>query len=508
MSLTGPYNPAYYSPGSAVRTQMYKAGLRLAKGAGEYAGKRLREYVQSSQNKKQKKMPKKLTQKQKQNWAKVGEAMKYSTDPNKLLTTRTAMTVKGKTKTKVVKTVAVPSRLRKQIKQVLVGQQAVGSYKTIKEGFVGSFMPSPGNPGPLAGSALGQAQNVVYWNVNNAVPGRTYFNTLVTRLDSPGVSTSIGGTELNFFTPAKLLDAASVLFNGKAVSIDPYLETGNLSTVAQNDGTLNFSNPGKLKINILNSYAKFSIKNVSNRVVTMEIWECMPSQMFQETNPLNTLNAVFEGFGSSSGTTGQDTSYAYYDLNGTAAASSVARGFYEIGQDPFEIAKQNYDFKFTWKKRTMILAPEETCVHSIRGPKGIFDYSKMQRTNNAVPQPVPIISRLAMVKGLSVGCVIGISGDQVLTQTAAASQGGRKNYLGGGSVTLGMPVCVEVEEYYKIAVPEIAGFRQSATALVMPLNQRKEKHIVFSQKEKGQNNFTVSNEVNPLADSVINSQNQ
>lgn len=501
-------NPNYYSMDSPTYNSI--RALKLAHSAGKAVGSSIKDWI----NKKQQGANKRKKAGQgssKKKMPKAAYSGSYASNPVKSLTTRSARKITGKTKTKVVKTVAVPSRLRKQIKQVLVGQQAVGSYTTIKEGFVGSLMPAPANPGPLLGAALGNPQNVVYFGFNNYVPGRTYYNALVTRLDSPGVSSVIAGTELNFFTPAKLLDAASVLFNGKTVSIDPYIETGNLSTVSNsNDGATNFNNPGKLKINILNSYAKFSIKNVSNRVVTMEIWECMPSQMFQETNPLNTLNAVWEGFGSSTGVTGQDTAYAYYDLAapGGAALSSLTRGFYECGQDPFDIAKQNYDFKFTWKKRTMILAPEETCVHSIRGPKGIFDYSKMQRSNNANPQPAPIISRTAMMKGWSVGCVIGISGDQVLTQTAAASQGGRKNYLGGGSITLGMPVCVEVEEYYKIAVPEIAGFRQSATNIVMPLNQRKAKHIVFSQKEKGQNNFTVSNEVNPIADTVINTQNQ
>jgi len=83
-------------------------------------------------------------------------------------------------------------------------------------------------------------------------------------------------------------------------------------------------------------------------------------------------------------------------------------------------------------------------------------------------------------------------------------------FLGSGNLSLGMQVCVEVEESYKIAVPEIAGFISTAGAAgtLQQLNLRKHKYQVFSVKERGSNNYSVSNEVNPLAESAVSAQNQ
>jgi len=428
-------------------------------------------------------------------------------DVNRAAVTRTAMKVVGKTKTKRTPTVKVPSRLRKQIKQVLVGQQAVGTYKTIKEGYIGSIMPSVA--GAFNGDDLGAGNNQVYYGQSDWIPGKTWFNTLCTMGLGIGAS-ALSGAGMNYFTPAKILDAASVLFNEKTITRDPYVTTNNLSTVMNtNTGNPNPTQNGKLKINVLESYVKFSIKNVSNRVLTLEIWECMPTQMFQETNPLNTLKSIWDGFGTADPT--QHTAFEYADGSGT---TNTVRGFYETGIDQLEIAKSHFDYKFTWKKRTMILPPDETCIHSIRGPKGIFDYSKLQRTNTTLPIPAPITTNTCLFKGWSVGVVMAVSGDQVLVQNGVnPSQGGRKNYTLGALAVMGAPLAIEVIESYKVAVPEVAGF---LTTSALPgsrqmLNLRKHRTVVFSQKEgrlEDNQRYSTSNEVNPLAEGPINNQYQ
>jgi len=420
-------------------------------------------------------------------------------NPNAKLVNRSAMSVFGKTKTKVTKTIAVPRLLRKQVKQILVGVQAQGSYTTIKEGYVGAIFTGAAVT-PFVGDDLGVAQNQVLFGPNTQPPGRTLFNQLVNRLPSPTACSPVANTGLNYFTPAKILDAASVLFNQKTAAGNPYIQTGNLSTVADAGvGTPSTAQIGKLKINVLNSYVTFSIKNVSNRVVTMEIWECMPTQMFQESNPLVTLDSMLKSFN----TENLDTSFEYADVNG----ANVNRALYETSLDPFAIAKRCHGFKFTWKKRVMILAPEETCIHSIRGPKGVFDFAKLQRSTNTAPQPIGLVTQNCLFKGWSVGVVIACSGDQVLSDSGL---GGRKLFLGGGNAVLSMPVCVEIKEHYKLAVPEVAGFITQTAPLGrgQPLNLRKHKEVYLSLKEAGNNNYNVSNEVNPIAEGSANNQNQ
>jgi len=514
MSLVGPYNPDFYQDSPTSNIAYINKLIKYGK-AGWKAGKRIRkaynEYTASSQNKKQKKMPKKLTQQQKKNWASVKKSMAhpmtYDSNPNKALTTRSSMKVTGKTKTKVSKTVAVPSRLRKQIKQVLVGQQATGQYETIKEGYVGAIFVADGIFAlPLNGDDLGvSTQPAVFPTRNTQIPGRTLFNQLVTRNPANDPAAVIAGTGMNYFTPAKFIDAASVLFNKKVLNRNPYLTTGNLSTVfATASGAPAVTNYGTLKINILKSYVTFSIKNLSNRVVTLEIWECMPTKMFQEANSLADLATTLSTLATS---TTFDSSFDYADAGGSGVGQLKPENtLFEIGLDPLEIAKRNFGYKWTWKKRLMILAPEETCIHSIRGPKGIFDFKKLNTTVNP-DAPAQTFLENSLAKGFSVSCIFAVSGDQVL---ADRGQGGRKLFLGNGNTVLSCPVAVEVKEFYKVAVPEIAGFvtQDGADGETQMLNLRKQKHIIFSQKERGNNQYNVSNEVNPIAEGTPNAQNQ
>lgn len=503
MSFVGPFNPAIYdSPTYNVRH------LKLAWRAGKAVGKSVKDYI-NKEGQVTKKRKDTLTEK-KPNMPKTkksGAYSSYESNPVKSLVSRSAAKITGKTKTKRVIKVAVPPRLRKQIKQVLVGQQAMGIYETCKEGYVGALFVADGVfATPIAGDDLGGTQNAVYLNRNTQIPGRTLFNQLVNRQVAPNPSQIIAGAGMNYFTPAKIIDAASVLFNQKAADRNPYITTGNLSTTYNpTSGAPSVTNYGTLKINVLDSYVKFSLKNLSNRVITLEIWECMPTKMFQETNPLADLATTIAGLTTSAT---NDTAFEYLD----AGASGVGQlkpeiAINEVCLDPLEIAKKHFDYKWTWKKRLMIMAPEETCVHTIKGPTGMFDYKKFNTVDATSPTPGLVYVQNSLAKGWSVSCIFAVSGDQVLADNG---QGGRKLFLGNGNVVLSCPVAVEVHEVYKLAVPEIAGFvtRAGSAGASQMLNMRKQKHIIFSQKERGNNQYNVSNEVNPLAEGTANAQNQ
>lgn len=425
-----------------------------------------------------------------------------SVKAQKKLVSRSSMASKGKVVVKKVKGVRVPNKLRKQIKQVLVGQQATGTYTTVKSGFVGSIALAAA--GGLAGDDLGKTQTQVYCNATTGVapPGRTFFNQLV-NYRPLALSGYTPGTGLNFFTPGKIWDAASVLFNNKPLAVNPYNDLGNLSqTFTGTTGVPGTAAPGQLKINVLNSYVQFTLKNVSNRVVTVEIWECTPTLKFQDTNPLQSMVTAVGAYSEVT----SDTNFQY---SVTGSLGGTSNAMFDCTLDIFDVAAKRMGLKFKWRKRAMVLAPDETCIHSIKGPKGILDTKDLYVTppNATGTSATPVLNYTSLVKNWSVGCVISVAGDFVLpTQD---SNGGRFIYTTTVGA-LGMPIVCEVIESYRIAVPEIAGFVTSSglAGTSQMLNLRKPKQIVFNQTQLATNFYTVSNEVNPLAETAAGLQNQ
>ncbi|AMB42972.1 hypothetical protein [Circovirus-like genome DCCV-7] len=419
----------------------------------------------------------------------------------KALVNRSSMVSKGKVRVKKTKTIKVSPRLRKQIKQVLVGQQARGSFTTIKNGFVGSLIGASGDIFTLAGDDLDKTQaQVVYGSGALSIPGRTLFNQLVDWRPSPTACAIVPQTGLNFFTPGKIIDAASVLFNKKGYG-QPYNVNGNLTvTYAKPGGQPIPTNPGKLKINVLSSSVQFTIKN---RVVSMDIWECTPTLKFQETNALQTVLTQSQTLTDDAAV---DNSFEYF-IN-RAAPVHKQTAILDPSVDMVALASSVMGLKFKWKKRSMVLAPEETCIHSITGPKGILDYSTLTTTvpNTAGTAATSGVILDSLVKGWSVSCIIACHGDYV--QPISASQGGRFVWAAAAGV-LGMPVAVEVKETYHIAVPEVAGFltQDGGAGSVQMLNLRKKRIAVWNQQQVGNTAYTVSNEVNPLAEGA-SQQNQ
>jgi len=106
------------------------------------------------------------------------------------------------------------------------------------------------------------------------------------------------------------------------------------------------------------------------------------------------------------------------------------------------------------------------------------------------------------MKNWSVGCVISVHGDQVLTTTASGAGG--RHVFPTVAQALGMPVALEIQERYNIAVPEVAGFItiNGVAGSSQMLNLRKFKKIVKNDCLVGNPLYTVSNEVNPAQEST------
>lgn len=406
------------------------------------------------------------------------------------LVNRSAMKVTGKVKQKKTKRVKINPKLRKAVKQIVASEAGFGTYSTVKCGFVGTITAAAA--GKLDGDDLNTTEPQVYYNASGNAPGRTLFNQLCFWV-SGATTNVVPGTGLNFFTPGKIIDAASVLFNNKTPAQNPYNVTGNLSTYNPTG-----ANPGKLKIDVINSYVRFTIKNVSARTINMDIWECTPVIMFQGSNALADCVAVHAAYSA----TGTASNNWKYSANADTFTPSAALAIYDPHVDPLGVAKNVMGWKFTWKKRSMVLAPAETCTHSIQGPKGVLDMTKVNRTYLTGDEPLTFLSQSILMKGFGVSCIISITGDQA-TPFTTTTAGGRHTYATGVLTVLGAPVAVEIEEAYKIRVPEVAGFitANGAAGTSQQLNLRKRQDIFYNQTAKGNPSYIINNEENPAAGS-------
>lgn len=412
--------------------------------------------------------------------------------------------VVGKTRVVKVKKRHVSAKFKASVKEVLSGVMARGTYTTLKQGYVGSMINN-GNNTLLSVTDLTVSAPAVLidGSAGNSTGSRTLFNCLV--VNNPGANpTSIAQTGMNYFTPAKVLDAASVLFNNKPPG-DPYLTTGNMSDIEAIANAVPVLTTPNLKIEIVDSSVVFRMKNLSTRVATVEIWELTPTQKFGFVAPLSQVL----GLGPAFAATQNDGPVKYFVDIGAAQTNQF---HFEQAYDPFGVAKKYMGFPFVWKKRTMIMMPDETSAHTIVGPKGVMDFKKLMLGN-----PNPAVQLNALVKGFSVAVVISVNGDQVY-KSSASGIGSRDIYMSAiaNRFDLGMPISIEIEEKYRLAVPEIAGFISIAPLVgaSQMLNLRKTKFVFWNQiRPQGPTDtpatgYITANSENPLAASTSGNADQ
>lgn len=393
--------------------------------------------------------------------------MTGSRKANNMLVDKSSMVVTGKTKTKRQKIVKVSAKFRAGVKQVLSGDTARGTYTTLIQGYIGSAIVNGGSNWITFADLAQSQRGVLLPGSLNPVGSRTLWNCLA--LNNPGAApTALTLSGFNYFTPAKVLDAASVLFNSKTIG-DPYLRSGNLSEVLVGATGIPQTSLPTLKINIIGSSVVWRMKNVSNRVVNVEIWECMSTLKYGNSPPLQSLYGQDQVFNQ----TANDNPVRY--VFGGLARTNY---YYEQGFDPVAVAKKYNGFPWTWKKRTMVMQPDETCIHTIRGPSGVLDFRKLVSADALGNHTVNLD---CMLKGFSVGCIVSVVGDQVYKPTVTGATGGRDVYTSAtaAQTRLGMPISVEIEEKYRIAVPEIAGYitQNGAAGSTQQLNMRKNRFI-------------------------------
>lgn len=424
---------------------------------------------------------------------------------------KSAMKQTGKAKVKRVKKLKVSNYLKKAVKQVVAGSSAHGYYKRTFTGVVGVSAYDKAVPyadlelsssstanGGTAFTVMGTTQTTAYVGSAPArsIGGKTLFNTLCLKNTNGTGFRALANCDLNFFTPAKLWHAASVLFNNKTESADPYATTtGNLGAISHSTtGVINSTVPQNLKIELKSSHVAFNFKNLSARNVFVDVYECVSMLKFNISNPLNDLVTVARVIQDSAT---EDKIVQLYEIDGENNTSENFL-FITCGDvDGVSIAKSN-GWKWKYVKKTMMLSPGENCAHVMKGPTGMFDFARtmdgpgVYKVNGAH-------------KDWSKHLIIACRPEPTLRDTSAVSnQGLRFTPQTELVYELFSTISIECTEVMSIAVPEIAGFVSTAVAAGsgQPLNLRK-KRIMLTNLNGGVagnvQNLVVSSEFNPVA---------
>lgn len=399
--------------------------------------------------------------------------MKRKAAPENEQAMRAAMTKYGSKNIKSIRgrqsKVKVSSGLKAKIKKVIEEKKAPGTYIKTTQGTIGSCISS------VAGTVFNATVNGVI-NQIGVIP--MYSDTASLggqqccwwQVLSPygNANNTQNGWDLSFFTPAKIMDAASILWNRKPMDQDPYQTGGNFTTQTSALGVP--QNNYRSNIFIKNSYVTFEFKNNGQRTMKLHIRHCVPKTKFVATSPLQSFQSGVFNDGTTSGNQGGPLiPYA------GSAGDSFAHYMNDIDL-PWSFVD---NFNRNWKYETVkiLIAPGETCKHSVKGPKNMnVNFNDLYKDGT--------YNFYTFYKKTSMAVVIGVEPDLVF----ATSTGGRFDYTGrwvdflsNTDPKIKNPISVEIKEHFDLSMPEVSGFiTQSAVAGgTQPLNLRTKKYASY-----------------------------
>lgn len=426
--------------------------------------------------------------------------------PRKIMTSvlnksakRAAMSVYGKKpKVKKGKKVKVSKVFRDKVLKVNAAHIPYGEYKTCHVGYLGFIVPGTA---ALAGVQLetysdqnGVPQIAASWpGTDMGSYARCLFSMLFTA--GTGSTTSVAGTEMMYFTPMKFLDIASKLWNQKQCGNRSYASTtGNLSTVFDKTtgaAVVGTTSTNTLKIEVVNSYVTWDMKNVSQRPLKLVIHEMTPKLKFLVDSPIDQMSDALATVGD---TTGEQR---YYGIFQGAVSTTTPNAQYGLADPMVNLGNLE---GLQWKKgqrREILIQPGESCQHSIKGPRRTtVDFAKLVDGGTEKWAAYG-------VKGYTVACVVEVILDPQLL-TATSDLGFRPTARTGTAKVLVDPLQITVTEVAKIRCPEVVGFMNPnafAANSNQQLNLRKKRvHIENWSSAQGTTAvaYTGYNEENPI----------
>lgn len=371
------------------------------------------------------------------------------------LANRASMKRKGSENIKVnrKKEVKVSKTLRKKIGEVIKEKGIYGEYHKSFMGTIGVFQASTASPT----FTIGDVANTKCWiapdpNQNSSNNYTHWFNPINFGPDATAAGSYTNGKQFVFFTPLKFLDAASIIWNQKSMSLNSHnTKTGNITTRFNDaDGAIFQDRSPTLKLDIKNSYVSFEIKNNSQRAVKISIKHLTPKIKGLSSDPLTSYLNSLDADRSYEGPVKFDTG----DLN-------------TVATNPLVSWNAVPSFASNWKYETVVIdiKPGETCSHTLKGPRNYtLDYSKLNVNGTDYTG--------AFWKG-TVCAVMSVIPDMQVANTTVAGPpvAPGLNYNETGrfydeqtSNYLKDPISVSVVEHYKLHMPEPTGFLRPTTA--------------------------------------------
>lgn len=414
-------------------------------------------------------------------WNATGEVSSKKTMAGKINSRvdKSSMKMSGKAKVKRVKPLKVSPYLKKAIKQTVSGLTAHGVYKRSFHGVIGNSAVS------IVADKKDVSNDIVMYNAaaqtGSYVPSawnrpfglKTWFNALAYKGTTGSNFVTLVNTDLNFFTPGKIWHAASVLFNKKPETFNPYQTTSrNLSLTAEDTTGIRSESARGVKINVLDSYVTFTMKNLSSRTIFVDIYECVSTMKFNGNNPLTDARTLCLDLQDTTNAPGSDRTVQLFEITQEQGSDLNYSFLCDPHTDAIAVLKNN-GYKWKYVKRSMMLASGEMCTHSVKGPKGMLDLQKCwdpststYKVNNAL-------------KDWSKHVMMSVRADPVLLEGGTNfNQGARATPSVAGFQELFGVVSVEVTEAFKLSVPEIAGFISTAVTAGQgqTLNLRKKRY--------------------------------
>lgn len=258
----------------------------------------------------------------------------------------------------------------------------------------------------LSGQIFGEFQETGYQVLR--LIGSEDFKQIIVRLACTGDSSD------PLFSPNRILDAASVLWNEKAHVDNPktIVDAGNFD-------------PKKLKCTVINSSAMYYMKNNTQRTITIKMMEITPRS--------NVLPASKNPFQQWIDDLNQDA------LNNGPNQNNAALTV--LHTNPSMLP----EFRKTYRMHTtkIVIPPGGEYEHFIQGPQDqLYDFQKMWTGSD-----------FNNYQKFSKWVLAVYYPDLVCT-----SLGGYGRYLNSGTEAANLGVVIETRYRYKISMPELAGF--------------------------------------------------
>lgn len=381
-------------------------------------------------------------------------------------------------KVKRGKKVKVSPYLKKAVTQIMTAKDKKGIYHKQWCGVIGVWRANANMNGTSYNVDGGGFKYAKYAGVAG-VPAASYWTNDIpqySRVWHQALSNADAGhgdgQDLCFFTHAKFLDAASILWNRKARNIDATITAGNLNINTNANPSVSTEAYGGSQIKVKNSYVTLHLKNHSQRRLKLCIYICVPKKTGAISSPFSSfINAISNAATDGTAAVAQNL---YLKINNNEAGITLSNPAVSPALFPA--------FNNTWKYEVVqiLLAPGEQIDKTIQGPKNcIIDWNTLN-TQEARNQPAQPATINYFAKKQVVALMMSIQPDALFA--LSHKEDGASTFTdlpwagpatANSSSPLNLPVSCYVEEHYELYIPEHVGFVVAPDSGNQSLNQRK-----------------------------------